>query len=238
MKIILTLVVSILSLFANAQSKSVYQWLNVPCVDLLNCNTGCSACNLSSNSDQYFQGISADWVGISYCPHPVSSGDNAVGTYGWGMTTDTSKFILISFTNTVPVVIDSLIMKSARSSFGPDKCLISMSINGSPFQVAFDGNISHYFESSFASNLGLVGTNGTSGSLRVKIQPYGSDEGMWFLDEIKVVVSPDISTGILTFPSPSDQYLYEQINYPYIDLLGRETNSNPSGIYIKRRKKN
>ncbi|HMC97977.1 MAG TPA: hypothetical protein VKG92_09995, partial [Flavobacteriales bacterium] len=45
-----------------------YQWLNVPCSGMINCDVGCSACNMPEDQPGVFIGTNVAWIGVGTCP--------------------------------------------------------------------------------------------------------------------------------------------------------------------------
>jgi hypothetical protein len=220
--------------FSQTSSYSEFKWLNQACSDNLHCNTGCSACNVATNSDSYFFATNPVFLGIDICPHPISSGDNALDLQPWTVFVDSNKYALFTFITSVPVNIDSIIVRSS-SPFGPNRLLISKSVNASPYYPIQDIESPVGFENTIITNGGFVGLSSFVGFVQIKIQPYGNG-GSWHLDSFKIVVSPDISTGILDFNSYN---LTPQHPYRYTDVLGRDVSkwdilNRPLGVYIKK----
>lgn len=217
----------------SSQSTVEYGWPNSPCSNILNCINGCSSCNLPINSDSYFFGTNAVWAGVDYCPHPVISGDNAVGTEGWGMFPDSSKYVLISCVSSLSINVDSIFIRSA-SLLGPTRYLVSISINGGSFQPIYDTPTYSNFDEICISSIGGVQNLGAFATFQIKIQAYGFSTGTWFLDNVKIVATPNLSIGIVEMDHSN---VYDQVNYPYFDLLGREIIRRPFGFYLKNKLK-
>ncbi|HMN07020.1 MAG TPA: hypothetical protein PKD45_14995, partial [Flavobacteriales bacterium] len=100
-----TLLFSRVDLIAQRQSIT-WDWGNVVCADMLNCNTGCSACNQPGQFASDFYGVGAAWIGVNTCPYPTVSGDNAVHTDGWGIGPELRKRLA----NYLPLVGAILLM--------------------------------------------------------------------------------------------------------------------------------
>ena len=103
-----TLLFSRVDLIAQRQSIT-WDWGNVVCADMLNCNTGCSACNQPGQFASDFYGVGAAWIGVNTCPYPTVSGDNAVHTDGWGIGPELRKRLA----NYLPLVGAILLMAAS-----------------------------------------------------------------------------------------------------------------------------
>jgi hypothetical protein len=90
-----TLLIGLSGTMAQEQSLS-WNWANVICGDMLNCVTGCSACNQPSTFADNFYGTGAAWIGLNTCPHPTVTGDNSVYSDGWAPAPDPLKVVMLS----------------------------------------------------------------------------------------------------------------------------------------------
>lgn len=219
--------------FSQPTSYSEFKWLNQPCSDNLNCDIGCSACNVATNSDAYFFATNPVFLGVDVCPHPILVGDNALDLQPWSVFVDSNKFVLLTFITTIPINVDSIIIRST-SIDGPNRALISKSVNGSSYYPIFDTELTQIFENIIITNVGFVNIQNSIGFIQIKIQPYGNI-GSWYLDEFKIIVSPDVHTGILEL----NNYNLTPHPYRYFDLLGRDVPKfgvldRPLGVYINK----
>ncbi len=126
---------------ASAQSRSLtWEWGNAPCGDMLNCETGCSACNLPSEEDAYFFGTGATWIGVRPCPNPIVTWDNAVFTESWEMTPVAEKMVIISGMTLTSMELDSVVIQHRSFAGGPTMLRVSLKrdLNGAT-DVVYEG---------------------------------------------------------------------------------------------------
>lgn len=222
------------TLDVSAQSHSItYQWLNVPCFSNINCNTGCSACNVPDNSTPVFFGTNMIWPGLTLCPHPISTADNAIFSSGWQTFANPNVYAMLSGMSTIPMQVDSLVLRHRSNSGGPQRLRISFTTDiAQPHVEIADVEITSEWSETVLTGLGrmTIGEGQDFGVMQVKLQAYQGQTGDWLLDEIRVVGSPatDISTGIAVVDRR-----YEQFEGQYVDVLGRPVNNDAApGIYF------
>lgn len=227
----------ILSTDVSAQNKSLtWTWGNAPCPEMINCETGCSACNLPSEQDASFFGNGATWIGVRPCPHPIVTGDNAVFTEGWGMTPVSDKMVIISGMTLTSMELDSALIHHRSFAGGPTMLRISLKrdLNGAA-AVVYEGPIVDAMSAVSLRDLGCaeVGPGMAMGGFQLILQPFGSIDGSWLLDEVRVVAKPcaaDLTTGISGQP---DVYRSTAKQGQLFDLLGRPVPQQAAaGFYV------
>jgi len=221
---------------AFAQSKSLtWAWGNAPCGDMLNCETGCSACNLPSEEDASFFGTGATWIGVRPCPHPIVTGDNAVFTESWEMSPVPEKMVIISGMTLTSMELDSVIIHHRSFAGGPTMLRVSLKrdLNGAT-DVVYEGPITDAMSAISLRDLGCaeVAPGMALGGFQLILQPFGSTDGSWLLDEVRVVAKPcaiDFTTGI---PGQLDVYRSAKQGQLF-DLLGRPVPQQAAaGFYV------
>lgn len=213
---------------AQAQQRSLtWNWANIVCSNMLNCNDGCSSCNLPSPFANNFYGTNAAWVGLSTCPQPVAAGDNAVFSEGWTAAPDASKLMMVSGIVSSPMTLDSIIIRHRKDAQGPTWLRISLKRDlTQPAIKVYEGPISTEFTDLALTDMGLmdIPTGNTAGGFQLQFQAYGSDGGAWVLDQVRVVVSPynsELATGLTELSDrPADR------TAPMYDVLGRPADSH------------
>ncbi|HQW40777.1 MAG TPA: hypothetical protein PK149_06410 [Flavobacteriales bacterium] len=222
---------------ASAQSKSLtWAWGNSPCGDMLNCETGCSACNLPSEEDASFFGTGATWIGVRPCPHPIVTGDNAVFTESWEMIPVPEKMVIISGMTLTSMELDSVIIQHRSFAGGPTMLRVSLKrdLNGVT-NVVYEGPIMDAMSAISLRDLGCaeVAPGMVLGGFQLILQPFGSTDGSWLLDEVRVVAEPcaiDFTTGI---PGLPDVYRSTAKQGQLFDLLGRPVPQQAAaGFYV------
>lgn len=196
-----------------------YQWLNLPCSTMLNCDTGCSACNMPQNSNGQFFGNDVGWLGVNVCPHPVEIGDNTLLTYGWPAIPDDQHAVIITGIAFTPTRIDSVIIRHRAGTDGPQRMQVRFGINESmPQTIIADLAVPDDYASVTIQHPGDVVHPETMvyGFFSLLLQPYQGDGGSWDLDDIRIVGSPMEATGILDLHLPTAQG-----PLPRYDALGR-----------------
>ena len=225
-----------------AQTYTVaYEWLNVPCATNINCNEGCSACALPTNSSPAFFGTNMAWIGLSVCPMPVSTGNNALYSGPWPTFPVPSHFGMVSALATVPVQVDSIVIRHRREAAGPQrmKILYTNNVNEPAVEIA-DVEVGVEFGETVLTDLGCLAMpeGAAFGTLQLRVQPYQGESGNWHLDAIRIVATPcsQITTGIGHPGDPRDPRVPEGVN-TYIDVLGRPVKGQPAqGVYIGSKK--
>lgn len=215
-----------------------YDWLNLPCDEYLNCNTGCSACNMPEEGSPNFIGTNVVWTGISTCPHPISTGDNAVYTEGWPIDVQPLIWVGLSAIALEPVQIDSIIIRHRRSPDGPQRLRVSYARNAAQVvEPVAELDVTQQYEESVITDLGCVEpvVEGGYGVLQLRLQAYQGGAGDWQLDALRIVASPCsvISVGI------TENFQRDlNTNRSLVDVLGRPVQGQPvPGVYVGSKKR-
>lgn len=226
------------TLAANAQSIT-YQWLNQPCANILNCDEGCTACNLPEDSPGVFLGTNVAWIGVGTCPHPIASGDNAVYSTGWSVLPSADRYILMSGVAVADMHIDTIAIRYASWEGGPQraKVLFTNNIAAAMEEIGDVPSLPEFTTTTF-TDLGCIEIpeGSTLASFQLKLVPYESETGGWALDEVRIVASPcqAAQVGIEEFSRTN------VITGPYVDIMGRpvkdEKEQPAPGVYIRGRK--
>lgn len=237
MRLILTAaVLHVVLASAQAQSQTiVYQWLNQPCSTNLNCNEGCSACDVPSNSSQTFFGSNMAWIGVDICPHPIAtgSGDNAIYSYGWPTFPSNDVYAMTSGIAASDMQIDSIIIRHRSAMNGPQRLKVQVGTDPSaPMTEVADAEVPHTtYGDLVLTDLGCLtfGEAVPYGTFQLMVQPYQGNGGEWHLDEVRVVASAceeQVSIGILEHERVS------QRKGTYYDVLGRPVGPEAApGVY-------
>ena len=214
----------LLSIPASAQTID-YQWLNQPCVSLLSCDTGCTACNSARDTDSQFAGTDVGWLGVDVCPHPTTTGDNALFTYGWPSIADEDHMMLVSGIAFTPIHVDSLVFRHRSAPDGPQRLRVRFGANESlsTHEIA-DVAVPTEFANTVITDLGTVQAEGGMlyGFFSLILQPYLGEGGPWELDELRIVGSPVITTGLPDLSLPPNVG-----KLPRYDALGRAIIDRP-----------
>lgn len=210
-----------------AQSQSItWDWGNGVCADMLNCSTGCSACNQPQNPGGNFYGLGAAWIGVNTCPYPMGGADNAVHTDGWGLGAEPLKMVILGGLADRPMQLDSIIIRHQATDGGPAWLRVSLKRNlFEAAEVVYDGPIGTVMGDLVLADLGLldVPEGATASGFQLRFQAYGSLTGEWILDAVRVSASPaqnDISMGIDVVDAKTPE-----ARKPLYDLLGRPATS-------------
>lgn len=217
----------------------VYRWLNVPCQQNLNCNTGCSACNMPADGTSAFMGSAALWSGLDACPHPVSDGDNAVFTTGWSIEAEPMRFIGMNAATLQSLQVDSIIIRHRRSTDGPQRLRVTYSPDmfTAP-TVLGETDVTEEFEETVYTELGCLSANENSSvaGLQLRLQAFQGGGGSLQVDEVRIIATP---CNTLTVGIP-DQVIRngQAYNGQLVDALGRAVPAAPApGVYIGERKR-
>lgn len=220
--------------FGQQSQSIVYEWLNVPCTEMLNCDQGCSACNLSSGGNGVLIGTNMAWIGVSTCPVPVASGDNAVLTYGWPTIADDQHYVIFSGIAAVPMRIDSLIINHTSATNGPARLKVAFTNDvAAPMVEISDALVPPSFDDVIFTNLGEIAVPPGSpyGSFQVKLTPYQGWGEPWSLNEVRVVCSPVEQSGV-GMPELWNNRSLVTVG-PWFDVMGRRTGEEPApGVYV------
>lgn len=230
---LLSVLSGLLPALLSAQSLS-YAWPDLgpdPCDQWIGCEAGCSACNTPRGSTSWFTGTSASWIGITACPHAKGDGDATVLTTGWtAMPGD--GMVAIGLVALEPVQVDSIFIGHAGTEDGCERLQVRFGINsGLPQTVVRDEAIAGDAQYTVITDAGCIapGESGI-GIAEIVLQAYGGGDG-WWLDDVRVVTSPCLSTGIDAVAAPA-----AQDPRPVRDLLGRPVGRYAAqGIYLDAR---
>jgi hypothetical protein len=195
-----------------------FTWPNQPCATVLNCDTGCTACNLPGVQGTTFMGNNAGFLGVDVCPHPVATADNALLTYGWPVNPDDAYAVLITGLAFTPTRIDSIVIRHRSGPDGPQRLQVRFGINQNmPAAVLADVPVLDAFGSSALAALGVVAPEPTMvyGYFSLLLQPYDGAGGSWDLDAVRIVGSP-AATSVPDMGLPINAR-----RMPRFDALGR-----------------
>lgn len=205
-------------------------WPNMPCATLLHCDSGCTACNMAVNSSAVFNGTGLAHLGVDVCPLADGGGDNVLASYGWTAGIDTARSLFLSAIALQPLHIDSVVIRHRSSSDGPNQVLVSLAVNNAPAGAVAEFSSSETEGETTLTDLGTVAADAgmAYGFLQIHLQPYGSNAGAWYLDEIRIVATPATPTGVI---EPGGQHAFS--SPATIDLLGRPVgNTAVAGAYL------
>jgi len=235
-----------------AQSYTIsYEWLNVPCFSNIHCSNGCSACNVPDNSSSLFFGTNMIWPGLQLCPHPVSPQNNALHVSGWPVFAEPNVYGKLSGLSTIPLQVDSIILRHRTDWNGPERLRISFTTDVSQPEVEVaDIAVGLEWTETVVTNLGRmdIAPGNAFGTFALMVQAYQGQGGSWQLDAIRVVASqptytndpglpgydPDhgIATGVTEF-----QQRNERMKGQFVDVLGRPVGRDAApGMYIGDRR--
>lgn len=234
----LVLAIGLLQVERSAAQTLDYDWLNIPCIDNLNCDNGCSACNLPADVPVNFFGTNVLWVGMDVCPHPITTANNAVYTTGWPIEPQAGVYMGISTATLGDVHIDSVVIRHRRSEDGPQRLRVQFSndVMQAPTLLG-DVDVTQTYEETVFTDLGCL--NATPGSdfrgFVLRMQAFQGGAGDWQIDAMRVVTSPCAAqVGI----AENFQRDLEEGTRSYVDVLGRPIQGQPApGLYIGGRKR-
>lgn len=218
---------------AQVPQRIEYRWLNQVCADLINCDAGCTACNIPAHTANTFFGTNAAFIGVPICPLPVNVGDNAVFTGGWDLQPGPGKTVILSGIATVPMRIDTIRFRHSIYSIGPERLKVAFTANAAMApEEAADVEVPAEFTTVSLHDLGCVqpAPGAPMGTFQIRFTPYGSTEGGWALDEVIIVGSTcEASTvGVAELTAYGNAK-----GGPWVDLLGRPMSMQPApGVYI------
>lgn len=232
----LFLLALLIASLADAQTYRIaYRWLNVPCDDLLNCDAGCTACNLPQGAPGVFIGTNAAWIGVLTCPLPVTVADNAIYTGPWALEPDAGRAVIISGIATVPVRIDTIRFRHAVYQDGPQRVKVLYTPDmAQPLEEIADVPVPVGWADAVIADIGEVAAaeGAPYGMFQLRFQPYSSAAGGWALDEVEIVASAlgGPQTGIAE-ALPAQQ----APRGPLVDVLGRPVGRERApGVYVAR----
>lgn len=221
--------------FNLAAQTIVYGWPGLGpniCSQWINCITGCSACNTPIVSDASVMGLAGSWIDVHACPHAKGDGDNIVETSGWGVQPGTAMVVinLIAF---LPLQVDSIIIDHQGMEGGSERLQVRYGVNTSlPALVVRDESVVTGDQRTVITDVGCImaAEGSENGTAQLILQAYGGGDG-WWLDNVRIVASPCMSTGIDVI-SPTRK----NDPRPLTDLLGRRVGSEASqGVYLNAR---
>ncbi len=210
-----------------------FDWLNFPCGDMLHCDEGCSACNMPSGGTSLLFGTNMAWVGVSTCPHPISSGDNAVLATGWSAEAGPDHYLVFSGIAAVPMTIDSVIVNHTSATNGPSRLKVEFTNNSAAaLQEVADVQVPPSFDTQVFTNLGAVDfpEGAVMGTFQIRLTPYaGWGEG-WAVNTVRVVATPtQAAVGISEIPRDRTMNTIG----PWFDVMGRPIGAEPApGVYV------
>lgn len=226
-----------LATVGSAQQRTLtWNWANTICGEMLNCNTGCSACNQPLDVVPDFYGTNAAWIGITTCPESITTGDNAVYSEGWSTGPEALKKVLLSGIATGPMTLDSILIRHRSADQNPAWLRVSLKLDLSADAVQiYEGPVSGDFTVLKLTDLGTmpIPEGYTAAGFQLCLQAFGSETCTWVLDEVRVVATPaapDITTGTLELSGNTPG---KPPQVPVYDLLGRPTD-HVGGLGISR----
>jgi hypothetical protein len=220
--------------FAVTAQSLYYGWPAIsidPCSEWIGCQAGCTACNTPLASSAALMGTGAAWMAVSRCPHPKGDGDSVVETSGWSAVPG-EAMIILSMIALQHVQVDSIIIDHQAMEGGCDRLQVRFGTNTTlPTTVVRDEGIVDGAQRTVITDLGCIAPgDGGYGTAQLILQAYGAGDG-WWLDQVRIVTSPCLSTGIEAIAPNSRIDLR-----PVTDLLGRRVDADaPQGVYLNAR---
>lgn len=220
---------------ATAQQRTLtWNWANTVCGEMLSCNTGCSACNQPLDILPEFYGTNAAWVGISTCPEPTTTGDNAVFSEGWSTGPESMKKVLLSGMATGPMTLDSVIIRHRSAEQGPVWLRVALKLDLSAEAVLIhEGPINGEYITLKLADLGTmeIPDGYTAAGFQLVLQAFGSESGSWVLDEVRVVATDlgGLTTGTMELsgkPVGRPEPLYDVLGRPADQVGGLRIGRN------------
>lgn len=212
----------------------VYEWLNVPCNEMLHCDLGCSACNTPVGGNGVLIGTNMAWINVGTCPVPIGPGDNAVLTSGWPSIPDDQHYVIFHGIASVPLRIDSLIINHTSATNGPERVKVAFTSNSAaPVTEIADVAVPPSYDDLVFTDLGEIEIPEGSplGSFQVRITPYQGWGEQWALNEVRVVCSPVEQTGVGITEVWNNRTLATA--GPWFDVMGRRVADEPApGVYV------
>lgn len=211
-----------------------YRWLNQPCAQVLNCDSGCTACNMPASSGAVLIGTDLASLSIDVCPHPVTTADNALFTTGWPTLADDQHRLMLSALALQPLHIDSVVIRHRRTADGPAMLRVSTALNNGPANAVGSVVVDEGFTTTVFTDLGVAAAQegNAMGLFQLILQAEQGQGGAWVLDEVRIVTSPASLTAI---PELLSQ---RATNAPRYDLLGRPApRTDAQGVFLDRYKR-
>jgi hypothetical protein len=203
-----------------------YAWPNTPCPNLLNCDSGCTACASPVNSGDGFFGNALTLLGAAACPHAQGGGDNALFTFDWPTIPNDGYGLLITGIAFEPTQVDSIVLRHRAGIDGPTRLRVRFGVNENmPATELADLPVPGEFGRTTFMQLGNVeaGAGMVYGYFSLLLQPYAGNGGSWDLDDIRIVGSPlqttavpDLSLADLKAPLPK----FDALGRPMVDKPG------------------
>jgi len=227
--------IAFIALACNAfaqQYRIEYRWPNLPCSEILNCDAGCSACNIPDASGGGLMGTNAAWIGVQTCPLPVSVADNAIYTAGWPFAPGPDHSVIFNGLALVPVRIDSIRFRHAIYQDGPQRVKVLFTNDvAQPLQEIADTDVPAAWTNVTLEDVGsVIAPEGNAfGTFQIRFQPYQGNSGGWALDELIISASPlvDSQTGIAELHQRAPL-----VRGPLFDVMGRPVgNERAPGMY-------
>lgn len=220
---------------SSAQSLE-YSFLNQPCGAMLNCDSGCTACIIPEAQGAVFSGTAVVWTGIDACPHPITSGDNTVMTYGWPVIADFDHYVQVSGIAFEPMHIDSVIIRHSTEVDGPQRLMMRYGANTTmPTTIVSDVVIPLNYNETVITDLGCVAAEDGMiyGFFQLILQAYDGGPGAWMIDDLRIAATPCSATGIDEVNSLDPRGGSSMA----FDMLGKSTGAAPAnGAYLKGKK--
>lgn len=224
------LLVPFLLLGACATAQTVvFTWPNTPCPVLMQCDTGCTACNQPTGTDASFIVTNLAHTGVSICPINDGGGDNVVASYGWGPVPDSTQGLFLTAIALQPLHIDSLVIVHSSTADGPQHVQVSVIHNNGAEEVVGDLHPTATGTTSVFSDLGCVaaGPGMAYGTIKIWLRPFGGN-GAWYLDDLRIATDACATTNDIGEIMPQRT----GAPGPMHDVLGRPVNGVPaSGAY-------
>ena len=214
------------------QYRIEYRWLNFPCSEILNCDAGCSACNIPDALGGVLIGTNAAWIGVQTCPLPVTVADNAVFTAGWPVQPGPDQSAVFNVITTAPVRIDSIRFRHAIYQDGPQRVKVLYTNDVSqPLQEVADAQVPTAWTDVTLTGLAdvLIPEGNPFGTMQLRFQPYEGGSGGWAIDELIISASPlqNAQTGIAEVYQRAPS-----VRGPLYDVMGRPVGSDRApGLY-------
>ncbi len=231
---IIALQITLLATFSMHAQEIEYQWLNFGCQNIIQCDVGCTACDVPTGTSELLIGTNSIWIGTDVCPFPTAPGDNSLFSSNWPLVPDNGSYGLLSGLTLAPFQVDTIVIRHARSSYGPHRLKVLFSYAPeSPFVEVADVDVDWNFHETVITDLGCIPLPASApyGIFQVKFQAYAAiGEGSWVLDDLRIKGSTcsELSTAI-----PDLEMNTMQVDRPLVDVLGRKVGSDAApGVYM------
>lgn len=214
-----------------AQSVS-YTWPNQACVQMLHCDSGCSACNVPESESPLLVGSNLSAVGVDVCPRSLGGGDNVLDTQGWTIQPHPDHRLALSGVALAPVSLDSLVIVHGAAPDGPQRLEVSLALNGEAPLVVADVAVP------VQGNTVLIGLGTVSpgegqvlGTWQVTFRAYLGSGGPWSLDAVHLV----FQEAALATSLPEHITAAPSHRSSVVDLLGRAVDPSRAGARLSGR---